>query len=327
MVNGLSSQGNPMPVGQRSFVPSIMALVKRTIETVASNVARTEVFKVRIANEKAYGDYFNKILQRIDNLNSTIKNLPKIDMGDSPASLTIQTMSEATINRLSSQLEGVKQAVLANKPQQVAAPKLQKVEVINPTRTQEFPLQQFLKGLDSLEQAINKIKLDVPQAQEIKFPEMPKQMSMVEGAALLKALEGLTKKVDALPKSFPTIDIPNKVSITNFPPQKYPNPVTHMSINALNGFAKTSSVTVTTALTPLPGEVLAYRRSLVIYNNSSVVVEIGGSDFTFGTGMPIPANSYSPAFDAGQALIVYGRVSTGSANVRVLEVSDEHSGR
>ena len=38
--------------------------------------------------------------------------------------------------------------------------------------------------------------------------------------------------------------------------------------------------------------------------------------------MPIPASTYSPPLDAGSQMIVYGRVNSGTADVRVLEVSD-----
>lgn len=98
-------------------------------------------------------------------------------------------------------------------------------------------------------------------------------------------------------------------------------PVTHISVNALNGTIKIRSVTVTTALTSLPGEVLADRRSIIIFNNSSQTVEIGGSTFTFGKGLPILANSYSPMMDVGKNTILYGRVTSGTADVRTLEIS------
>ncbi len=123
------------------------------------------------------------------------------------------------------------------------------------------------------------------------------------------------------------MDFPTRVSIDNFPPQKIPQPVTNISINALAGTAKSRNITVGTSATPLPDEVLASRRSLVIYNNSSQTLYVGGSDVTTTNGMPVPASSYSPAFDAGEKMVVYGIVASTTANVRTLEISDIRTGR
>ena len=129
-----------------------------------------------------------------------------------------------------------------------------------------------------------------------------------------------------LPKSFPEVSIPSSVSVNNFPPQKYPMPVSNFNINPLRGFAKSRNITVTTSLTPLPDEVLAYRRGIIVFNNDSTnTLFIGGSDVTTTNGLPVPPKTYSPPMDAGPKLIVYGIAST-SINVRVLEVSNENIG-
>ena len=64
----------------------------------------------------------------------------------------------------------------------------------------------------------------------------------------------------------------------------------------------------------------------MIYNNGDQVVEVGGSTMTFGTGIPIAADTWGPAIDAGPNMIVYGIVTSGTADVRVLEMSDIDSG-
>lgn len=161
--------------------------------------------------------------------------------------------------------------------------------------------------------------------------EFPTSFNMQGMNDLLDAQEEIKKGFNLLLKSMQeskgSSDKPLQVEIIKDLPRPTTNPVTNISVNGLDGFAKSTSITVTTALTPLPSEVLSNRRSIIIYNNGSQTVEIGGSTFAFGGGVPIAAGTFSPAINAGTKLIVYGRVTTGSANVRVLEVSDIATGR
>ena len=137
--------------------------------------------------------------------------------------------------------------------------------------------------------------------------------------------------IEALKKikvNIPEIEFPRSVEVSNFPPQRVANPVTHISINSLRGFVKTTSATVTSTLTTLPSYgVLDDRRSIIVYNNSSNTIYIGGSDVTDNNGMPVPTSSFSPILDCGKDMILYGIATTGSNNVRIMEVSDEASGR
>lgn len=320
--NGVAKQNDmrSLITPQRNFILNLFALARKQLEQALTSLIKNEVVNVRLSDEK----YFTDIAKKIDELNNSIKNLPKIDMGDSPASINIQTMSEKTVARLADQLEQVKKAVLANKP--TKAPAVQQVKILNQQPIQRFPIEEIISALRNVERSIGRLKFEAPKTQEIKFPEMPKSMSIDEGKAIVKALQELGKKIDELPKSYPDVQIPKTVSIDNFPPQKYPLPVTNININPLRGFAKSRNITVTTTPTPLPDEVLAYRRSLVVYNNSSSTLYVGGSDVSATNGMPVPASSYSPAFDAGPRMIIYGVVATGSANVRVLELSNENIG-
>lgn len=172
------------------------------------------------------------------------------------------------------------------------------------------------------------------QATKTEFPKFPKgfnvenEVKVVDFSDLLEGIEELKKGFNILiNKEVGNVTFPNKsipVEIQNW---RIPNPVTNVSINAMGGFAKSTKVTVTAALTPLPGEVLNNRRGLTIFNNGAVTIELGGSELVFGNGMPIAAGNYSPAIDAGDKLIVYARTASGSCDVRVLEVSDIESGR
>jgi len=121
------------------------------------------------------------------------------------------------------------------------------------------------------------------------------------------------------------IEFPSTIQaeIVNFPPQKVPQPVTNISINALGGILHTTNQTLTTTLAAIPSYgVLNSRRSLMIYNNSSTVtIYIGGSDVTSSNGIPVPPTSYSPILDVGASMIVYGLTSASTADIRVLELS------
>ncbi|MEK9207070.1 MAG: hypothetical protein AAB922_01210, partial [Patescibacteria group bacterium] len=201
------------------------------------------------------------------------------------------------------------------------------VKVENMPVPQRFPVEEITRGLQEVQQAIERIKLESPSAPEIKFPKFPDKVSVTEGKAILKALQGLTDSIDEIPKKLPQARMPKQIEVSNFPIQKIPQPVTHVSINSLIGYVKSRAVTVTTTPTPLPEEVLAYRRSMVAYNNSSQTVYVGGSDVSTTNGIPVPAGTYSPAFDCGPRMIVYGVVASTTANVRTMELSDENSGR
>lgn len=84
---------------------------------------------------------------------------------------------------------------------------------------------------------------------------------------------------------------------------------------------KSQAVTVVATATPLPASALEYRRSLSIYNNSSVVIYLGYSDVTTSTGFPLAAGQ-SISIDCQQTpgMTVYA-ICGSSANVRILELA------
>ena len=308
---------------KRNLISGLFLLAKKQLISVISFIAKKEIFKVHVTNydptqlQKSLADISNKI----NKLNWTLL-IPKQEIKFKDTNI-LQALNNLiqSVNQLPKQFPEFPKV-------NVEIPKIQQISgVVKIANQKEFPLQSILSALKELEQTVRTIRLEIPPQKEIKVPEFPNTISIVESKAILSALKDVSNKLDELPKKYPEVDFPRTISIDNFPPQKYPMPVTHVSINSLNGTVKSRAVTVTTALTPLPGEVLASRRSIIIYNNSTQTVEIGGSTFTFGEGLPVPTNTYSPPMDASKDTILYGRVSSGTADIRTLEISDEASGR
>lgn len=207
-----------------------------------------------------------------------------------------------------------------------------KVEITNKPEVSIPQLTQVVAHLASIKGEIQAIKIPdikIPNSFKIDNIGDIKEFVAEANKELLNKVAEAVDKVSQAVSSLPRVEFPDSISIDNFPPQKIPQPVTHMSINSLNGYVKTTAVTVSTTLGTLPSYgVLSGRRSLQIYNNSSdTTIYIGGSDVTATNGLPVPPLSYSPALDAGIKLIIYGVTSSGSANARVVEISDEESGR
>ena len=327
-------------LAKRDTSSSILTMIKMGIASVFDN----KVMKVKMED--------NQLQTSLDKLSSLISqlNVNQKNMQVGKNNLTTQTVGEFKVNNLEElNLENVEKLGLALEQLEPIITSLKKgnqldqqsisilAKIVNNLVTlnsqigglkpKDFPVQEITSRLEAIQTAISSLKLTVPKS-DFKIPEFPKEISLNEGVKIVSTLEKLLKSIEALPKKFPEMDFPNQIEVTNFPPQKYPMPVTHISMNALGGFLKSRNITVTTSLTPLPDEVLDQRRSLVLFNNSSATtVFIGGSDVTATNGVPVPAQTYSPAIDAGEAMIVYGIVSTGSADVRVLELSDINVGR
>lgn len=211
-----------------------------------------------------------------------------------------------------------------------------KVDSLPPLNINNFPdLSSAFKaiaiGINNMQEAIIKAvssqKLQIPDSTSISG-----DVSMKGTQEILDGLEGLAQGLNVLVKVTQEVrgasaDKPLQVEIIKDLPRPMVNPVTNVSINGLGGFFQSTQVTVTPALTVLPPSALSNRRSIIIYNNGSQTVEIGGSTFTFGNGLPIAAGTYSPALDISAKLIIYGRVTSGSADVRVGEASDIATGR
>jgi hypothetical protein len=200
-----------------------------------------------------------------------------------------------------------------------------------------LPPVQF-KNLDELTNSlsilINNLQMATIKAIQASKTEFPKQFQVGEVtvsqfADLLDGIEELKKgfnlllKKEAATVSFPSTSIP--VEVQNW---KVAQPVTHVSVNSLKGILNARPITVTSTAAKIPPDPLAYRRTMIIYNNdATTTLYIGGSTVSTGTGFPIPPSTYSPPIDAGPLMDIYGVVDSGSIIIRLLEVSDEDSGR
>lgn len=311
---------------ERSSVLPMLALVKKNIIGAFETITKSNVFKFRLENDKVFYSYFAKVDQKLDRLIQSIVDLPKIEMKDSPASINIQTMGKETINKIVEELSGLREVVKSSK---ITLPQTQnvrgKLEVSN---LQYVPYDKMIFTLKSIETKLGSLRIEVPKQQEkeIRLPEYPKEMSVPQIAKVIDAVKELKDEIKKIKPS--KFDMPDliKAQVTNFPPQKYPMPVTHMSINSLKGDVRSRKITVN-GLTPLPSDELAYRRSWMVFNNdASSTLYIGGADLTPDNGLPVLAQTYSPVIDAGPDMQMYG-TSTGSIDVRVFEASDENSGR
>lgn len=188
----------------------------------------------------------------------------------------------------------------------------------------------------------------IPQPKEAKFPKsisMPEskqiltQLKGVQKAILslslgkppradfkpiLEGLKSLEKVVKTIPKPKDVV-FPTSIEVGNFPPQMVPQPVTNININPLRGIVHQSTTTATTNLKTLPGYgVLEGRRSIIFYNNSSTITAfIGGSTVTTSNGLPLEPKSFSPSFDSGPLQVWYGITSSGTADIRTIEIQND----
>lgn len=310
---------------KRSIIPLVIALAKKQLSSLISSTARNETFSVRLANGPSYKEYLARIANKVDSLTTVIKNFPKIEVNEPIDVSQLENSFRGKMDEALMQLGQLEKVIKETQPS-IKFPVVQNVKVTNPTPIQKFSTEEIIQSLEKLEKAIENISIEVPKSKEIKIPEFPKIIGIKEGEDILKELKDVKKSLDALPKKYPEIDIPKTVSIDNFPPTHVPTPVTNININPLRGFAKSRNITVTTSLTPLPDEILSYRRGIIVFNNDSTnSLFIGGSDVTTTNGLPVPPKTYSPPIDAGPKLVVYG-IASASINVRVLEVSNENIG-
>lgn len=292
--------------------------VTKLLQAISVSQKNVDIGRTDQMTTGAIGDFrINNLesltVENIEGLTSAFKELGPI-LSALQASSQTNKQTVGLLNKLIQQVNAVGKAVRESKPE-VLIPERQRVSgSVEVTRMPDTQGQVVT--------ALSRVEGQLRALANKKDPE--KRMELAEGKMISEKLDSLTDALKRLPGN---MDFPTRVSIDNFPPQKIPQPVTNISINALAGTAKSRNITVGTSATPLPDEVLASRRSLVIYNNSSQTLYVGGSDVTTTNGMPVPASSYSPAFDAGEKMVVYGIVASTTANIRTLEVSDIRTGR
>jgi gas vesicle protein len=205
-------------------------------------------------------------------------------------------------------------------------------DVIKVTRPDFSPL---MKSIMELQKSVTTYMMDVNSRD--KSGELLKTMREIN-KELKKPksdrTEEIVKAIQSLqfdPPKFPEeIEMSNLNELAQLIPiPKYPNPVTNININALRGYVHTTNQTLTTSRATLPGYgVLDNRRSVMVFNNdSSETIYIGGTGVTASNGFPILSQTFSPSIDAGETMILYGLTSSGTADVRVIEISNIATGR
>lgn len=180
-------------------------------------------------------------------------------------------------------------------------------------------------NLKPLIDAINKIKVDLPKQKNSDFK--------IDLSPVISAINELNDNVISLTELSGNEDVisllrqvSEGIGALYNKPTFVPPAVTNVNINALQGIVKTTSMTISTTAVAIPTSPVANRRSIQIYNNSTNDIYIGGEDVTTSNGIPVSPSSFSQALDMGQNMTLYG-ISTGSSNIRILEISSEASGR
>lgn len=205
---------------------------------------------------------------------------------------------------------------LANALREIKAalrPGTQKVEVTNPQPIVSPDFTPLVNAVYDLKKDLGKTKPG-------------KKDAVVDNMPLLNSLEMIAKKLDLLYQKDEG-DKVRSVEITNFPPRMVTPPVTNISLNALRGVVNARPLTMTSTSSLIPPDPLPHRRTMIIFNNSSQNLYIGGADVTINSGLVILPNTFSPAIDAGDKVNVYGVVASGTADIRLFEISDEDRGQ
>lgn len=196
------------------------------------------------------------------------------------------------------------------------------VEVSN-LKQEKLDLSPIVSSLTQLREEMATVFSRITTRPEsIKIPDQSKYFDrMIEG------IDSLGEEIRILSVKQEELAV-REVSVTNFPPQMVPTPVTKIDINPLRGEFKSTLVTVGTTPTPLPSPSLAKRRSLIVFNNhASATLYIGGSNVASSganTGLPVLAQGYSPPVDADARMILYGVSASSSIPVIVLESSNDY---
>ena len=91
-----------------------------------------------------------------------------------------------------------------------------------------------------------------------------------------------------------------------------------MEQGPLNSLFLATKVTIANTATAIPATNLAGRRSIVLSNEGSNTIYLGGSGVTVAQGYKLNSGDEKP-FDVGDDIILYGIVATGTEELRILE--------
>jgi hypothetical protein len=329
-------------IKQQLYISSVLKNLKDFIGTELSKLSQS-VFKVQVTNPdtnllKETAENTRKTAGRLEKLLSLV-DLPKLASTNLtlPSKLNL-SVSDVTISN-QPKVEVVNFPKQKDFPTEIKVSNLADLKLAADKKEGKLDLSSLEKRLDGLKSAFFTLseQLSNQKTPEIKIPEqkqvkIPEKMSFKEAGQIISALtDGLQGVRDDLGEVYKALGergegLADKVEVTNFPPQHIPTPVTNININSLKGIPLSTVVTVTSTAKPLPATPLTQRRSLIVYNNSSNTIYIGGADVTTVNGFPVAVSSYSPPIDAGEHMLVYAIAASGSNNVRVLEVSNDAEG-
>lgn len=213
---------------------------------------------------------------------------------------------ETDLSSLLAELKRVREEIAA-----IPQPVFKQEKVTIPDKFSLKESGEIIAQIKLVKEAVGQIKIPTPKSEKTDLNPL------LEG---LKSIEESIQKI-----KFPETEFPKSISVDNFPPTKIPQPVTNININPLRGLVHTTATTVGTTLKAIPDYgVLDNRRSMIIYNNSSTVtVYLGGSDVTASNGIPLDPKSFSPAFDSGPRQVWYGITSSGTAELRCVEIAND----
>lgn len=290
----------------------------------------TRSFKVRLIDNKVKVVNQNDYNKALAGLN---KSIGEVKQAIDKKELTVEE-KQVDFSELSTKLSSLEKAINSIK---IPEPK-------------DVNFKDVVKALGAVRKQIAQIpqpKINIPKSEKVVIPS---QFSMTEAKQIIAGLVDLKKTIMALPKNMPKsdfkqeaidftplveafgsiphpepVEFPDTINIGNFPPTKTPQPVTNININPLRGLIHTSATTASTTLSTLPRYGVLKNRRAVIFQNlaSSTDVYIGGSDVTTSNGYLLEAGSVSPAFDSGPLQVWYVITSSGTANIRCIEVAND----
>lgn len=81
---------------------------------------------------------------------------------------------------------------------------------------------------------------------------------------------------------------------------------------------KSQAVSIGNTATAIPATPIQYRRSVIIENNGTNPIYIGGADVTVANGFPVYPRGVI-RIDIAENIIVYGIVASGTEEIRCLE--------
>lgn len=243
-----------------------------------------------------------------------LKNEVKVtNLKDYPKTIKVSNLKEFPKTIKVSNLDKIKY------PQTIRISNLGEIKLPKPVNIDISPLENSLRGLKS---AFSDIKRELPR---LKQKDLPQQKDLKEVSRHIDAMaERLDDALTNLHELIKEKDF-GGAGQTVIKSQSGGSKYADVTVNGLRGIPQSTAVTVITSATKLPSTALENRRSLIVYNNSSNTVYIGGSDVTTGNGMPIASESYSPPIDASDQMTIYA-IAGSNSEVRVLEVSTDKSG-